>query len=130
MSDFQVRLDFPTAAAPTASFVPSVNPQFPDEVERRVAIASDLSAGNQRYDYYKGASERIITLKLRFLMAADKASFENFATTVLGGDFQLTDFQGAIHTVRFAPGQFRWRYLFDQSLHYSWSVQLREVVTP
>jgi hypothetical protein len=130
MSDFQVRLDFPTAAAPTVSFVPSMNPQFPDDIERRIGVATDLSAGNQRYDYYKGVSERIITLRVQFLTASDKANFESFATAVLGSDFQLTDFQGAIHTVRFAPGQFRWRYLFDQSLHYSWSIQLREAVTP
>lgn len=107
MPDTQVRLDFPTAAAPTSSFVPSVNPQFADEVERRLSVASDRSAGNQRYDYYKGYSERIFTLKFRFLTAADKASFENFVAAALGGDFQLTDFQGALHTVRFAVDQFR-----------------------
>lgn len=130
MADTQVRLDFPTAAAPTSSFVPSVNPQFPDEVERRLAVVSDRSAGNQRYDYYKGYSERIFTLKFRFLTAADKTSFENFVAAALGGDFQLTDFRGAVHTVRFAADQFRWKYVFDQSLRYSWSVQLREAVTP
>ncbi len=130
MADTQVRFDFPSAAAPTASFVPSVNPQFADEVERRLAIACDQSAGNQRYDYYKGYSERIFTLKFRFLTDTDKASFESFVITVLGGDFQLTDFKAAVHTVRFAANQFRWKYLFDQSLRYSWSVQLREAVTP
>ena len=130
MPDVQVRLDFPSVAAPTASFVPSINPQFPDEVQRRTAVSSDKSAGNQRYDYYKGYSERIFTLKFRFLTAADKTSFENFVITVLGNDFQLTDFQGALHNVRFAQGQFQWKYSFDQSLRYSWSVQLREAVTP
>ena len=130
MADTQVRLDFPTATAPTSSFVPSVNPQFADEVERRLAVASDRSAGNQRYDYYKGCSERIFMLKFRFLTAADKTSFENFVAAVLGNDFQLTDFQDSVHTVRFAADQFRWKYVFDQSLRYSWSVQLREAVTP
>jgi hypothetical protein len=130
MADTQVRLDFPTAASPTSSFVPSVNPQFPDDVQRTMAVASDKSAGNQRYDYYKGYSERIYTLKFRFLTTADKASFESFVAAVLGNDFQLTDFQGAVHTVRFAVDQFHWKFLFDQSLRYSWSVQLREAVTP
>jgi len=130
MPDTQVRLDFPTAASPTSSFVPSVNPQFPDDVQHTMGIASDKSAGNQRYDYYKGYSERIYTLKFRFLTSSDKSSFESFVTTTLGSDFQLTDFLGTVHTVRFALDQFQWKYLFDQSLHFSWSVQLREAVTP
>ncbi|HTY53927.1 MAG TPA: hypothetical protein VMB26_01940 [Candidatus Binataceae bacterium] len=130
MPDTQVRLDFPTAASPTTSFVPSVNPQFPDDVQRTMAIASDLSAGNQRYDYYKGYSQRIYTLKFKFLTITDKINFESFVVTVLGNDFQLTDFLGVVHTVRFAINQYQWKFLFDQSLHYSWNVQLREAVTP
>ena len=130
MADTQVRLDFPSSSAPTMSFVPSINPQFPDEVEKRLAIASAKSAGNQRYDYYKGHSERALSLKFRFLTLADKNNFEAFVNIVLGNDFQLTDFQGLVHTVRFEVGQFRWKYLFDQSLRYSWSVQLSEVTTP
>ena len=130
MADVQVRFDFPTAVSPTTSFVPSVNPQFPDEVTHQFGIASDKSAGNQRYDYYKGYSELILTLKFKFQTSGDKTFFENFVATVLGNDFQLTDFQGTLHTVRFAAGQFRWKYSFDQSLRYSWNVQLREAVTP
>jgi hypothetical protein len=130
MADTQVRLDFPSSSAPTISFVPSINPQFPDEVEKRLAIANAKSAGNQRYDYYKGYSERAFTLKFRFLTLTDKNNFETFVNVVLGNDFQLTDFQGTVHTVRFEIGQFRWKYLFDQSLRYSWSVQLLEVTIP
>ncbi len=130
MSDTQVRLDYPSAGAPTISFVPSINPQFPDEVDRKMGIASDKSAGNQRYDYYKGYSERLFTLKFRFLTASDKSNFESFAATVLGNDFQLTDFQGLVHTVRFTLSQFHWKFLLDQSLRYAFTVQLREAVTP
>jgi hypothetical protein len=130
MADIEVRFDFPTAAAPTVSFVPSLNPQFPDEAQHTLAVASDKTAGNQRYDYYKGYSERVFILKFRFLTSADKSAFENFVDAVLGGDFQFTDFQGAVHTVRFAEKQFQWKYVFDQSLRYSWTVELREALVP
>src|SRR6266436_5171717 len=130
MADTQVRFDFPTASSPTASFVPSVNPQFPDHAERKLAIASDRTAGNQRYDYYKGYSERLFTLLFKLLTSTDRTNFETFVAAVMGNDFQFTDFQGAIHNVRFAVGEFHWTFIFDQSLRFSWTVQLREAVTP
>src|SRR5436309_1273216 len=128
MADTQVRFDFPTAASPSASFMPSINPQFPDHTERKMAIATDKSAGNQRYDYYKGYSERFFTLSFKLLTSTDRSNFESFVADALGKDFQFTDFQGAIHNVRFTAGEFHWTFVFDQSLRFSWTVQLREAV--
>ena len=120
------RFDYPTAGAPSTTFVPTRNPAFAD-VEETLdpGILSEQSSGAQVYRYKEGIKVRIHRRGFRREPTAKKISFEAFDDAVGGANFEFTDYAAVVHTVSFVQPNVL-KFTPSAGDRWSWEVLLRE----
>jgi len=117
---------FPTKAAPAASWIPSIGPEFP--LETPVDYPEQLTgetAGGTLYVQKKGPKRENFTLAFNFMSQADRDSLLTFFNAVekAFNAFEYEDGNGVLHSVRWM-NEFNLKK--DRPGLYSGSVLLRK----
>jgi hypothetical protein len=119
------RFDYPTAGAPTTSFVPSIDGWFDSSGETlKHRILRKQSIGEREYRYEQGLSTREITRGYRLMPAADKTNFIAFVNAALGATFEFTDYAAVVHVVAFANFDFPFKP--REGIFWDFDVTMRE----
>src|SRR3990167_6332528 len=123
------KLEPPATGTVTESWSPTRNPSFAGAPRRDdLGIVTDLSAGNQAYNYGRALWTEILTRAYRSLAESEKYAFKNFARTVGADKFKFTDDRGIPWKAQFQ--EFERDYLPVRGDRYDLAFALRAELKP